>query len=397
MFLAISGLVLALAPSVFGLRRIGVRSVLFLGAAFLFFGSGIFLTFLPAIIGHSSLTDTSDVYFFNIFVYYALIFLISIFVFPVFSYESEDRHKHEIHLSRMGTLYLLLIAIISLSVLCYQSNFMFIKDPRLAYQTQRVGIGFVWVLYLNSISILFFFWMFTKRPTLSKFAILMPFFYFTGSKIIIIKFVFLCYVAFVRYHKKIKLLYFLIAAKITILAFLILFDQFGASQGFLERLSTYLDTERNSRIVYGDYLRGNFTFELGKIAASSFWQYVPRIVYEDKPFVFGASKLIEIYLPHLVGTGATPSFGFLTAEFKDFGFFAPISRLFLEPMEIATIIALFFFLKKGFYFDTSLKLFFGFILFTPGFGFHLPFFYQLILFFSLLIFFKKRQYRACLR
>jgi hypothetical protein len=270
----------------------------------------------------------------------------------------------------------LLSAIFFFSVLVVHSNGIFLTNPRLGYQAFREGFGSIWVFYITAVSVLFYIVAIKREINLKKiffFTILM---YFTGSKKLILDVFIKSLLVYLWSGKKIKKWQIVLAGFLLIVLMLKLFGQFGASQDFLQRVKSYFDFMYYANKVFTDYANGTLEHTYGSISLSGFWSYVPRAIYPDKPFAYGSTTLVEMYMPGLAATGHTPSFGMFTAEFVDFGWFAPLfsisSGVIINTIALSIIVTNANVSKNA---QTAAMLF----ILAPGYGFHLPLLFSFIL------------------
>lgn len=115
-------------------------------------------------------------------------------------------------------------------------------------------------------------------------------------------------------------------------ALLLIFFQFFQgmkNETILERLAEYFfQWYELQNIFYTNYLNNKFDIRFGELFVSSFWDFVPRFLNENKPVVHGSTKLIEIFFPADYKNLGTFSFGFLSYEFADWGILAPLVSVF---------------------------------------------------------------------
>jgi len=278
------------------------------------------------------------------------------------------------------------IPYLSLSLVLYyfyllHGNFLGLFDPRQAYQSSRAGVGFLWAGYIFFISS----WVLVRYNNKSNYVVTFMVYalaaYQSGSKGLLIGII-APFIAFGYLNKKGSKPFFITAILLAIVGALNLFSAFDDPVAIFERAKSYFDMFHNSVMVYEDYLDDQFTFQYGAIYLSSIWQYVPRILYEEKPYAWGVASLVEMYFPGIASRG-TPSFGQYTAEFADFGFFGFILAL-LNLNQIASFISVHILAcnsKK----NRLLTLSAIGILVVPGFNFHVPLLVAILLFSILLI------------
>ena len=262
----------------------------------------------------------------------------------------------------------------------YSSDFIGIKNPRLAYQNHRAGYGHLWAGYIFFLSL----WVLVRINNKSNFTVTIIVYligaYQSGSKGLLISSV-LPFIAFGYYENKFFKLTFYIILMAIIYLVLNLFNAFDDFSLIFKRVESYFDMFNNSSRIFKDYLDNEFEFQKGSIYLSSFWQYVPRFIYPDKPYVWGTSSLVEIYYPGIAIRG-TPSFGLYMSEFADFGYYGIILVL-LKIENILTYLSLFI-LSRNIY-SNKIQLFCAAILILPGFNFHVPLLIGTLIFFIVVV------------
>lgn len=281
------------------------------------------------------------------------------------------------------------LTILLFSILIIKSDWVFLLDPRKGYQYHREGVGFVWALYILGVGVLYFIYVVLRGLTVRSTLIFAFLFFLTGSKQLILEVFLKSYLLAKRSRIRIKSWQYIIGMVVLISLMLVQFDQIGASEGFLMRVKEYANFHYYASLVFDDYLNGNLNFRYGEIFASSFWGYVPRLLYPDKPYAYGATAVLEMYFPGLAATGHTPSFGPLTTEFVDFGWLAPVAGVFLNLGTIIFLVALIVTSTNNKY---SKHMQIGCLAYVliPGFGFHLPSIFTAIFAFVVLPMFISR-------
>lgn len=267
------------------------------------------------------------------------------------------------------------LALVFFLLWCYVTEGKSLYHPRLAYQTMRDGNGFIWALM-----IVFSSWWFIGRISKGKNYIISLVIYFivlvcSGSKLLTLGIVF--FIIFNPWKPfKISILHFA-TISIALVSTLFLFGQFGSTENFFYRFYSYVDNFKYSSRVFTDYAENNFDFFHGQIFFTEYWKYIPRMIYPEKPYVWGSTVLLESYYPGLASTGATPSFGSRTKYFADFGF----AGIFMSIIDMFYLFKLLtFYIIVSWKHSNSLKVFsIGFLL-LPGFSFHFPQEFSLIMF-----------------
>jgi hypothetical protein len=269
-----------------------------------------------------------------------------------------------------------------------------ITNPRIAYQDYRKGIGFLWAGYIYLSTLWVIIRVVNGRSLLLTFFIYILFCYFSGSKGLLVASI-LPFVANPRMSRKKRIHILLIFLPIALLGFFVLFDQFSADAGdVFIRLGSYFNMFQLSTKVFDDYLSGGLNFLYGEIFFSNIWQFVPRLLYADKPYAWGGSYLVEFYYPGMAETGHTPSFGMYTQSFVDFGFFGVLGEL-LSIRLIIEFISVYFVARCQ---NNNFKIYFLSFMTLIGVGafFHVP--VMVVLFLTyLLLNFRKPDSRFKLR
>lgn len=305
-----------------------------------------------------------------IMMYYFIIFIFYWFVIQFIPSNIENNFNQLSKRSSFAPL-IFLVGIGFFSILVIHSNGIFLTNPRLGYQSYREGLGFVWVFYILSVSVLFYFLAIKREINIKKVLLFVGLMFMTGSKALILQVFIKSFLIYIWLGKKIKKWHILLGSLILVLLMLKLFDQFGASESFLVRAVRYFDFMKMASLVFEDYANGTLEHTYGSIFTSSFWSYVPRALYPDKPYAYGSVSLLEMYYPGMAATGHTPSFGILTHDFVDFWWFAPIFAVVLNLSLIIQVLSLAIVVTNA---NVSNRFRVGALLFVfaPGFGFHLP-------------------------
>lgn len=314
--------------------------------------------------------DKSIVYYYYLltlyFIFISLIYLLILTILNSKYFYIISKTKSN-GLTIMSTL----LGIMCFLILVYNSNGVFLIDPRLGYQVHRDGVGFIWVFYIVFIGMAFYFSNILKSTKIKKSILFVFLFYLTGSKQLVLD-VFLKTFYLFNFKKiKLKKLSTCIILIFLSVVMLKMFDQFSASQSFLVRLSKYFTTVELATLVFDDYENQTLPQTSGSIALSSFWSYVPRLLFPDKPYDYGTVWLVEYYFPGMAERGHTPAFGLLTHEFVDFRWFAPFAAIILNPAIILKILLLLIVVTNATV-SKNLKTLALCYVFVPGFGFHLP-------------------------
>lgn len=319
---------------------------------------------------------------------FLIIFYLKLKVFRSFSIELCNGKKKiaQANFEKLKVIFLVL-ALVFFLLLAVRSG-VFLKwfiDPREAYINNRVGNGIFYALSINFLSLSIFF-SFFQRMNLKKLILRFIFYsillYLYGSKGLYINIFIFFLIAVWRIDSK-NLIKVMTPSGLIII-FLVLYNfNSNLSSISFQQVSAYFDYYFNAAAYYDDFFSGIHTLNYGKIFLSSFWEYIPRGIYPEKPFVYGILNIVEYYYPGGPESGNTPAFAGQVFEFADFGIFGVI---FYSIFNIGLIFKAIFFLavyrsgvvnKDKFSLNELLILIY---LFAPSFGIYTP----SILFFILL-------------
>jgi hypothetical protein len=191
-----------------------------------------------------------------------------------------------------------------------EGGWLWIASPRDAYGAFRQGAGVYWAGFVNFVAASYLIFIFTHQEISKKkhFLVLLIFavlLYFSGSKQSTLS-VLLC-LLFVFAHKREPIS---TKAAITVLGFVGLsFFSLMILQGSFEKFGDALG--------YFDYLlqTSKYLSEKVHIVAltefpflSYFWGFVPRTVFESKPFEYGPVIISSYLFPGAAESGYTPAY-----------------------------------------------------------------------------------------
>lgn len=203
-----------------------------------------------------------------------------------------------------------------------------------SYINKREGNGLYYAAAINFISISYFFcgvasdsWRaFTFRSIFYFFAV-----YILGSKGFLLNF-FVFYLIIIWRRQNInigKMLLIVLPG-----AFLLLLVNFFSNQESIDvgSIAQYFEYYPNAAMYYADYFGGVIKLFEGQVVITSFWEYVPRGLFPEKPYVYGILHVVDFYFPGGAESGNTPAIYGGVAQFADFGimgllFFAMINLL----------------------------------------------------------------------
>lgn len=229
---------------------------------------------------------------------------------------------------------LLLISFLLLSifVLIISSNGNFLFNPREFYQNYRKGFGPIFSLYVSLLGIIqpIIIFAISEKKFINRnknyiqlltlgilFLILAS---LSGSKFVILSIVgqFIAMVYLFNREAFKKTWIFILPFGL----FLILFNFYSTIANItnLEKLQLYVGGSwQFNRAMFEQILNNNFDYFNGQITFTKIYGLLPRMIFPEKPIVFGQSLLIERFLPGAVESGHTPSFGDGAYTVADFG------------------------------------------------------------------------------
>jgi len=210
-------------------------------------------------------------------------------------------------------------------------------NPREGYQLYRTGFGHWYALSVSALSVSFVLFFLAKPEPRSLlwvtfWHIIMG--YFLGSKGLILS-IFgasLVFMWFIRW----KHLYKFLILGTPIILCLLLYNLYLALQdGFdILAIAQYFDYYKNASDYYNAFFNNEISLYEGEIFLSSFWSYVPRFLFPDKPFVYGITLINEFFYPGQAELTNTPGFGGAVLEFADFGLIGVILYGFFSSKSI---------------------------------------------------------------
>lgn len=202
-----------------------------------------------------------------------------------------------------------------------RAGFLWITDPRSAYQNNRAGSGFLfllvqWIL-VSGLIIYLFGRPQTVRSSIMSLVVYLPASYFSGSKASLVCGIVL-WTAFYNFRvKKIPIIIFCIFVGLFLpLFFALLFLQ-GSYSDVSEALEYFKDYVVTTANFIGRF--NEFGLHYGSAYISDFWFYVPRALYPGKPFEYGLTLIHQILYPGMAELGHTPGILGWSLSYLDFG------------------------------------------------------------------------------
>jgi hypothetical protein len=200
--------------------------------------------------------------------------------------------------------------------------FNWILNPREGYQLHRSGQGLWFALAIYSLAVSFYIrcLSFKNASGVVRAAIAYTIIsYFLGSKGVMLWYFesTLIMLWFVGY-RKLKILACvglpLIFMAMTFNLYLALGESFEPNS-----VVSYFDYYVNGASYYRSFHDGDIGLFCGDIFITSFWDYIPRIVWPEKPVVYGVTIINEVFFPGHAELTHTPAFGGAVTQFADFG------------------------------------------------------------------------------
>lgn len=253
-----------------------------------------------------------------------------------------------------------------------------LSDVRGSYIRKREGNGTFYAAAIGFLTISYFFEGVSNRRTLSFTLRSIVFFigvYILGSKGFVLQY-FIFYLVIVLRQGRVNVGRMLLITMPA--AFLLLLINFFSQSDTVDlaNVAEYFDYYPNAAMFYADYFKGAVHLFEGKVFFSSLWEYAPRSLFPDKPHVYGALHVVEIYYPGGAESGNTPAFFGGVPQFADFGFPGLLMFALLNWTPLIYFAGLRYTLKDRVFLDHGPKsgraIVVSLLLFAPAFGAFLP-------------------------
>ncbi len=233
------------------------------------------------------------------------------------------------NLNSLSGMFLLIYLLLMLYVAYIDFGvYNWISNPREGYQLHRTGSGYLFALAISALSTSLCLSFLAKPDHISVIKRFIPFMFFSylfGSKTIILSFFYahLIFLWFINWQGLKKAIYFVTPVVLSLVLwnfYLAIGDEFS-----LQSIIEYFDYYKNASLYYTDMIDGKIELYYGDIFLSSFWSYIPRAIYAEKPFIYGILIINELYYPGMAELSHTPAFGGMVEQHADFG---PLGVLF---------------------------------------------------------------------
>lgn len=198
-----------------------------------------------------------------------------------------------------------------------------LTSSRQAYINHRAGAGqfFAITQWFSTFAVVYCIW--TIKPRTLKLLLILFFFcvsmYFLGSKNNILTLIVLGGTYYNFYIKRISVWTFLIFVFLMFLAVLSLLFVQGSYVSF-SQAGLYFYDYFNTTLQFISRF-DEFGLRYGQGWLSSFWFYVPRGLYSDKPYEYGIALIHKVLFPGAAATGNTPGLLPWSLAYLDFGLF----------------------------------------------------------------------------
>lgn len=192
-----------------------------------------------------------------------------------------------------------------------------IMSPRTGYQLHRTGAGAFYSMAVSLLAVSYVLRLLaagSQRAIITTWLIYLPFVFMLGSKGYLVLYTIAAF-AFMLIHG-FRLKFGMVAAVGLVMSVAVLLN-FGSAD--LLDIFFYFDYYSNSAYFIAAYQNGYTDLFYGQVAATEIIGAVPRILWADKPFVYGATLLNEIFYPGMAEAGHTPAFGGPILGYADFG------------------------------------------------------------------------------
>lgn len=298
---------------------------------------------------------------------------------------------------------LLLIIFFLLYILCFillsKTNggiLNWISDPRYNYQNSREGNGIYYAFAISFLSIFSFFslaYSIKNRFKLFLIIVLNCFCWFImGSKGFVIAYLQFFILYALIFNRKILPIWILPFSFVLIIILSIkLFnleniDFKTLNFFFTEVIFSYFNQIEVSIKYFENLAIGKVNLFYGEVFTSSFWTYVPRSFYPEKPYTYGTLLVNEALFPGSAELGNTPAFVEVIYDYLDFGFLGVIINSIFNIYYITSTAILLFFIKNNMTVNSNSHiLFLGLLMIAPSFLFFFPFILKAFIYFVIII------------
>lgn len=265
-----------------------------------------------------------------------------------FNFEALNRFAYfsvrlipEIKITNIALLATTALYLLSMSILMYAgtAGLLWITDPRQAYLSYRgaTGDGAFYTLAQWSFMIAASMWLFWAKQSLQRFlvvlSILLAVSYFFGSKQILLNILIFGFFILERSGFRITTRRILALTPFVITLFIYLLTSGQNDDSRFILASYFAEYTGNTLRIFSSGLEN--LFSPGEFIASSVWEYLPRILYPEKPYEYGQVLINAVLFPGAAEQGATPGLLFWSPYYLESGlvgvfFFGVAKGLFMS-------------------------------------------------------------------
>lgn len=271
-----------------------------------------------------------------------------------------------------------------------------ISDPRYNYQNSREGNGIYYAFAISFLSIFSFFSLVYSIKNRFKLFLIIALncfcWFIMGSKGFVIAYLQFFILYALIFNRKILPIWILPLSFVLIIILSIkLFnleniDFKTLNFFFTEVVFSYFDQIKVSIKYFENLDIGKMNLFYGEVFTSSFWTYVPRSFYPEKPYTYGTLLVNEALFPGSAELGNTPAFVEVIYDYLDFGFFGVIINSIFNIYHITNTAVLLYFIKNNKTVNSNSHiLFLGLLMIAPSFLFFFPFILKVIIYFVIII------------
>ena len=253
-----------------------------------------------------------------------------------------------------------------------------LADIRGSYIENRDGNGVFYAAAVSFLSISYFcYGLIGGREIIFALGSLVYFFaiYILGSKGFILQFM-IFFLIIIQRQGQVNVKRALLFGMPFVFSLLLI--NFASQSGDLDFTSVveYFNYYPNAALYFKDYFNGSIPLFQGKVFFTSFWEYVPRSLFPEKPYVYGILNIVEIYYPGGAESGNTPAFQGGVPQFADFGLPGVLLFALLDWSLLIRFVGLRYALKERAFLNkgpmSGRTFLISLLLFAPAFGTFLP-------------------------
>ena len=198
-----------------------------------------------------------------------------------------------------------------------------IESPRTGYLFGRKGVGIFYVSFILFINLSWISLLVCPNRFSNFIKIIIALFilylaYLSGSKRVVVSLFLFYFLCINMYVIRLKFYQVVLVGFILVGSFVI---YFLSGTGSILDIIGYFHYFLTTREIYERLYFGTLEFQGGLINASRIWEFIPRFIYPDKPFVYGGGYVTEIISPGKVEKGHNLGMLDFTANYLDFGQF----------------------------------------------------------------------------